>query len=405
MPLTEMKCRNTKPEEKPIALQDGNGLYLEVRPSGKKVWLYRYWLTPKKAGRYTIGEYPAVSLVDARRERERVRGLVAQGINPTEARNQAKLIQRSDRSVTLRKVANDWITYSTPHWKPNTLRQVNTFLERDLLATYGALPIGEITSAHILTAIRKVEERGAKSIAVLVRQWAGGIFRHAIANLIVDIDPTYALRGSIRMPTVKHHAHLEAPDVGPFLVALDAYQGYGLTNIATNLLLLTLVRTTELRLAKWTEFDLEAAEWRIPVERMKMGRPHIVPLSRQAVEKLRMLHKFTGERNFLFPNMRRPNEGMTNTTILRVIECIGYKGKVTGHGFRGTGTTVLHENGFPEHVIERQLAHTERNQVKAAYNHAQYLPERREMLQWWADWIDAQRPMPNVVQVSAVETA
>jgi integrase len=321
---------------------------------------------------------------------EAARQLVGQGINPTIARKQSMLAAHQDRQVTLSAMAHEWMAENAAHWSASTSKQVSKILPNDLLNEYGSLPIREVTSAHILAAIRKVEARGAKSIAKMLRQWTGAIFRYAIANLQAESDPTYALRGSIRMPAPRHHAHLSAEEMPAFLKALAAYKGYGITPIATKLLLLTIVRTTELRLAEWSEFNLDAAEWRIPAERMKMGEPHIVPLSTQAVALLKELHQITGGRQFAFPNARSPNDGLTNTTILRVIEFIGYKGRVTGHGFRGTASTILYENGFPEHVIERQLAHSERNKVKAAYNHAQYLDDRRAMLQWWADWLDGQ---------------
>ena len=392
MNLTDTKIRQSKPTDKPYKLQDGDGLFLEIRPAGKKVWRYRYWLPDGKDGLYTIGDYPAVSLADARSERARVRELAKQGINPTQQRKLDNLAAAQDRELTLSAVAALWKAEEEQHWSANTIRQVRTFLPRDLLDEYGALPIKDVTSAHILAAIKKVQERDAPSIARLIRQWSGAIMRYAIRNLIIETDPTYALRGSIRMPTATHHAHLSADDLPEFLAALDQYQGFGLVPLAVRLQMLTFVRTQELRMAEWEEFDLDSATWRISEEKMKMRDKHIVPLSRQAVEVVRQIKDANWRKsNYLFPNMRRPDSYITNTTILRAIEIMGYKGRATGHGFRSTASTILNEHGFNPKAIELQLAHMERNKSKKAYDHALLLPERRAMMQWWADYLDSKK--------------
>lgn len=392
MSLSDIKIRTAKPEEKPYKLQDGDGLYLDVRPSGAKVWRYRYWLTPKKDGIYTIGDYPDVSLAQARAERARVRQLVKDGLNPTSERKLDQVRVAQDRDRTFLAVAEEWKEACGKDWKPNTRRQVNTFLYRDLLDKYGPLPITEVNSAHILAAIRKIEQRGAKSIARLVRQWAGQIFQYAISSLYLTTDPTYSLRGSIKMPKTKHNPHLSPQELPAFLAALYAYEGYGVSSRASKLLMLTMVRTTELRLARWSEIDFESATWRIGIERVKMEDIHIVPLSQQAMDILRELKILTGNGTFIFPNRRRPGEdGMALSSVLRVIQNLGYAGRVTGHGFRGTAYSILTEHGFDDKIIDRQLDHKERNKVKAAYDHAKFLPQRREMMQWWADYLDERR--------------
>lgn len=394
MKLSDTKARLAKPADKPYKLQDGNGLYLEVRPTGKKVWRYRCWLPDGKESTFTIGDYPAISLAEARTQRAEARATVKQGINPTQQRKLEQLAIVQDRELTLAAVAEQWLAEEEKHWSANTQRQVRTFLPRDLLDEYGVLPIRDVTSAHVLAAIKKVEERGAPSIARLVRQWAGAIMRYAIRNLIIESDPTYALRGSIRMPASKHHAHLEAKDIPGFLAALDQYQGFGLVPLAVRLQMLTFVRTQELRMAEWEEFDLDDASWRIPGEKMKMRDKHIVPLSRQAVELVKQIREANWRKSkYLFPNMRRPDDYITNTTILRAIELMGYKGRMTGHGFRSMASTILNEHGFNPKAVELQLAHQERNQSKKAYDHALLLPERRTLMQWWADYLDnAQKP-------------
>lgn len=391
MALTDAKIRTAKPADRPYKLQDGYGLYLDVRPSGTKVWRYRYWMTPTKDGIYTIGDYPHVSLADARKERERIRDLVKSGKNPTAERKLDKLRQRQDDAVTLRAVAQEWHDENSPHWSETYSKQVKRYLWADLLDKYGDLPLREVSSAQILAAIQAVEKRGAKSIAKLIRQWVGAVYRYAIATLRADSDPTAALRGAIRMPAVRHNKPLKPSSLPEFLQSLDAYSGYGIAKPAAQFMLLTFVRTIEIRRMEWIDVDLDGAIWRIPAEKMKMGTEHIVPLSRQALVILRDMREFTGHRAHVFPNVRRPNDAITGTTINRVIERIGFKGVVSGHGFRSTASTMLHELGYQDLVIERQLAHMERNKVKAAYNHAEYLPDRRKMMQDWADFLDQQR--------------
>lgn len=393
--LTDTKLRNSKPTEKPYKLQDGQGLFLEIRPSGAKFWRYRYWKADGKDGLYTIGEYPDVSLSDARKEREWARDQVKQGLNPTEVKKAERMSRSDDNANTFESVAREWIEENKKHWSERYAKQVEDFLGKDVFPVIGAFPIRMVKASHLLEIIRKVDKRGASSIAVLIRQWAGQIFRYAVSTDRADGDPAAALSGALKRKPVRHNPPLSKDDIPAFLKKLDAYGGYIGTKISLRLMMLTFVRTQELRLAEWSEFDLDAAEWRIPADRMKMakqmlpGEVHIVPLSRQAVELLKELHTVSGNRQYLFPNLRTPKTCMTSTTINRVLERMGYLGKFSGHGFRSTASSLLHELGWRSELIERQLAHAERNKVKAAYNHAEYLPERREMMQAWSDWIDA----------------
>lgn len=261
MPLTDLAVRQAKPEAKPYRRSDGKGLHLEVRPSGAKVWLYRYWYTSAKGGIFTIGEYPAVSLQAARQARDEAHKLVEQGLNPTRERRRRKLLALEPDDQTLFVIAKRWQAENEPHWSETYKKQVERFLQQDLLEQYGDLPIHEVTSKHILDAINKVKAREAPSIAKLVRQWAGGIMRYAILHSLIKVDPTYALRGSIKTPQVRHHAHLEAKELPDFLRALDKYRGHGMVPLAVRLLLLTFVRTNELRHAVWGEFDFDNALW------------------------------------------------------------------------------------------------------------------------------------------------
>lgn len=398
MPLTDAKIRNTKPEAKPVKLVDGGGLYLEVRPSGAKLWRYRYRIAGKE-NVFAVGEYfndkrgGHVSLDEARSERDKARALVKRGIHPAHHRQAERLATHAENANTFEAVALEWIAKKKPGWTPYYLRQVERFMQADVFPKIGKLPIRSVTAAHLLEVVKLIEGRGAETVAVLVRQWASAIFRYAVATLRADSDPAAALKGAIHRPKVEHHKPMTRDQIGDFVKALDGYAGYRTTVIALRLMLLTFVRTVELRGAEWSEFDLDRAEWRIPAERMKMREPHTVPLSWQAVELLRELHTYTGGRTFLFPNYRNPKGCMTATTLNRALERMGFNGKdsigFSAHGFRATASTILNETGFRPDVIERQLAHAERDKTRASYNQAEYMPERVAMMQQWADMVDS----------------
>jgi integrase len=397
MSLTDATIRNKKPGDKPIRLTDGCGLYLEVRTSGTKLWRYRYRIAGKE-NVFAIGEYfndkreGSISLDAARGERDKARALVKQGIHPSHNRQAARLATNAENANTFQTVAKEWIDKKKPGWSPYYLRQVERFLKADAYPYIGHLPIRSVTAAHLLEIIRRVEGRGAETVALLVRQWSSAIFRYAVATLRADADPAAALKGAIHRPKVEHHKPLSREQVGDFVKAVESDGGYRTTVIALRLMLLTFVRTVELRAAKWSEFDLDGAQWRIPAERMKMREPHLVPLSTQALELLEELKTHTGGRTFLFPNYRRPKSCMTPTTLNRALERMGLNGKdsigFSAHGFRATASTILNELGYRPDVIERQLAHSERNKVRASYNQAEYWDERKAMMQQWADLTD-----------------
>jgi len=410
MPLTDSQIRNAKPlPDKPVKLTDGGGLYLEVRPTGAKLWRYRYRIAGKE-NVFAIGEYvqaPSgenkeqkqsrrnagmLTLAEARARRQECRALVKQGIHPAHYRQAARMEQSARNATTFEAVAREWIAKKKPGWTPYYLRQVERFLDADVFPYVGNLPIRNVTAAHLLEIVRRVEGRGAETVALLVRQWASAIFRYAVATLRADIDPAAALRGAIHRPKVVHRKPMTREQVADFVTALEGYAGYRTTVIALRLMLLTFVRTVELRGALWAEIDLDRAEWRIPAERMKMREPHIVPLSRQAMELLSELHTHTGGRGMLFPNYRTPKTCMTATTLNRALERMGFNGKdsigFSAHGFRATASTILNEIGFRPDVIERQLAHAERNKVRASYNQAEYLEDRRALMQQWADMVE-----------------
>ena len=384
--LTDTKVKSAKPKTKPYKLADGGGLYLFVSPTGAKLWRYKYRIDGKE-GTYAIGAYPAFGLAKARAEHANSRELVRKSIHPRQHRATAKLKVSNEAADTFEVIAKEWITKNSARWSPYYLRQVERTMAADVFPKIGALPIKQVTSAHVLKIMKTAEARGAESVAILIRQWSSSVFGYAASNLRVDADPVAALKGAVTRPKIKHNAPLSAKEIPALMTALGKFGGYRTTTIAVELLLLTFVRTVELRKAEWTEFDFATKLWRIPAQRMKMKTEHLVPLSEQVILLLNELKEWTGSRPFLFPNHRNPSECMSATTINRALERMGYGGKFSAHGFRSTASTLLHEQGYRPEIIERQLAHAERNAVKAAYNHAQYLPERTLMMQQWASYV------------------
>ncbi|CQR09820.1 TPA: tyrosine-type recombinase/integrase [Yersinia enterocolitica] len=388
MKLTDTKARNAKPQEKAYQLQDGNGLYLDVRPSGVKTWRYRYWITPTKDGRYTIGSYPAVSLAEARRLREWAREQVKNGIAPKEAKAVERDIAKAENANTFEIVAKEWLDKKGEHWAKNSKNQITGFMYNDIFPAIGAMPMREINASHILKIIRDLESRGAKSVAVKVRQWCSAVFCYGVATLRADSDPAAALRGAIIVPKTEHSRPLTGDELRDYYLRLDSSTGNQATIIALRILPLVFVRQAELRSAEWSHIDFDNAEWVIPPELMKMGRMHRVPLSAPVISLLNELKKITGNRRWLFPNTRLNNTYMGASTLNRAIVQLGYaRTVITTHDFRATASTRLHEMGYRHEVIERQLAHVEKNRVSAAYNHAEYMPERRQLMEEWGHWV------------------
>ncbi len=395
MSLTDAKIRATKPSDKPIKLADGAGLYLEVRPSGKKLWWYRYRILGKE-NLFAIGEYgdakPKIGLAEARAAARSARALVKEGVHPSHDRKTAQLANNAENANTFEVVASEWMEKTKAGASAYYRKQIVRVFSADVYPAIGKLAIRKVTAAHILKIMRSAEARGAMAVAANIRQWCSAVFRYGVATLRLEVDPAAALRGAIARPKTKHAKALTADEIKFFIKGLESYGGYRTTVIALELMLLTFVRTVELRQAEWTEFDFENAEWRIPAQRMKMKEQHLVPLSRQSLKLLIELKTYTGGRKHLFPNQRNPQTCMTNTTLNRALERMGFCGRdgigFSAHGFRATASTMLHEAGHSGDVIERQLAHAERSKARAAYNHAQFLPDRRRMMQEWADKID-----------------
>lgn len=394
MPLTDLKVRQTKPADQTIKLSDGNRLYLYVMPTGAKLWRYRYRIDSKE-NLYAIGEYPSISLQEARTARDKARTLVREGIHPSHERARTRADTVAANADTFKAIAKAWIEENRARWTPYYVTQIESYFDRDVYPKIGKRPIRKVTAADIRDIIKAIAGRGAKAAAINVRRWCSAVFCYAVADLRSDGDPAAALRYTVVRDPIEHAKNIGEDGIGLFLARLADFGGNRTTAIALYLILLLWVRTAELRKAEWKEFDLDAGTWLIPAGRMKRRRPHLVPLPRQAVVLLRELFTITGAGPTLFPNTRRPKDVMSATTINRALEHMGYpSGEVTGHDFRATASTLLREQGFRGEVVEVQLAHAKKDKTEAAYNHAQYLPERETMMQAWADFIDkiAERP-------------
>jgi integrase len=387
MPLTDTNIRKAKPKAKPFKLSDSGGLFLLVQPSGSKWWRYKYRFGGKEK-LLALGSYPETTLAMARKRHLEARELVAAGEDPGEAKRQAKRIAVIKSENNFELIGREWLGQNSNQWSAIYAADVKKRLENHIFPRLGHRPIAEINAPEILEVLRVIEKSGALDMAQRLMQTCGQIFMYAIVTTRAERNPVTDLRGALKTPVRKHHAYLKADELPEYLHKLEAYDGGIETKLALKFLMLTFVRTVELRGAEWTEINFDKAEWRVPVERMKMKNLHIVPLSTQAVAVLEELKKHTGNRKHLFPNQHNPVKVMSENTLLFALYRMGYHSKATGHGFRATASTILNEHGFNSDVIERQLAHVERNKVRAAYNHAEYLPERRKLMQWWADYLE-----------------
>lgn len=387
MPLTDITCKNAQPEAKPRKIADGGGLYLEVMPNGRKYWRMKYRFSGKEK-RLAFGVYPEVTLAEARDHRTEARKVLAAGNDPGETKKEAKRLTALKAANNLEAIAREWHKQHEHEWAKHYARDVINRLETHIFPKLGNRPIADIAATEILSVLRVIEKSGALDMAQRMMQTCGQVYRYAIAAGYTHHNPVADLRGALKTPVRKNHAHLKADELPEYLQKLEAYDGDPQTKLALKLLLLTFVRTTELRGALWQEVNFDKAEWRIPASRMKMKDPHIVPLSTQAIAVLRELQKHSGNREHVFPNQQRPTKCMSENTMLFALYRMGYHSRATGHGFRATASTILYENGYTEDLVERQLAHAKRNKVRAAYDHAQFIEPRRKMMQWWADYIE-----------------
>lgn len=387
MPLSDIAIRNAKPKDKAYKLADSGGLFVLVQPSGGKWWRYRYRFGGKEKT-LALGTYPDTGLAEARERHLAARKTLAAGNDPGEAKKDTKRQLAIKNANSFETVAREWYESRRHQWTPKHAGQVMARLEKDIFPRIGYRPIADITASELLVIGRAIEQRGALEIAHRTLQYCGQVFTYALITERADRNPAADLRGALKPTQKKHYAYLRAHELPEFLTILETYNGHPQTKLAIRLLMLTFVRTAELRGALWSEIDFDKVEWRIPAERMKMRDPHIVPLSPQAIAILKELQPLTGHWKHIFPNQHKPSGCMSENTIIYALYRMGYHSRATGHGFRATASTILNEHGFRPDVIERQLAHVERNNVRAAYNHAQYLKERRDMMQWWADYLD-----------------
>ncbi len=394
MALTDTTIRQkARPQAKAFKLADGGGLFLFVTPTGSRLWRWKYRYDGRER-LMSFGAYPAVSLAQARELHRRGQVLLAAGTDPMAARKEDKQAE----TMTFKAVAEKWFE----HWKPSKTEKHATEvwrrLELDILPGLGSTPANALTPAQIRDCIKAIEKRGALDIAKRQLQKCSQIMRYAVAHDLAERNPVADVQPSDILPARKkrNYSRVDAKELPQLLRDMDGYVGGEHTRLALQLMALTFVRTGELIGAKWGEFDLDAGRWSIPAERMKMRTPHIVPLSKQALDVLRKLQALSFGREFVFPADTGKPTHMSNNTILYALYRMGYRGRMTGHGFRGVASTILHEQGWPHEHIELQLAHQERDDISAAYNHALYLPQRGKMMQAWADHLDVLR-VDNVV--------
>ena len=392
MSLSDTAIRSAKPQSKAVKMFDGGGLYLEVAPSGGKWWRLKYRVDGKEK-RISLGVYPTIGLKEARARREEAKKLLAQGVDPSAQRQAVKASVISKAENSFEAVAREWFDRHVSTLAPSYGKKVRSLLERQIFPVFGGKPISEVEPSDILKAARHIEESGAVETAHRLVQLCGQLLRYGIATGRLKYDITQGLHGALPKVTVQHMATItDKKRIGELLRAIDAYGGFMPIKCALRLAPLLFVRPGELQKAEWGEFDFEAAEWRIPAAKMKMKQRHIVPLPRQALNVLEELHVYTGHGRFLFPSIRTDTKPIAIESMLVAVRSMGFtKEEMTMHGFRGMASTLLNEQGYNRDWIERQLAHGEKNNVRAAYNYAEYLPERRKMMQEWADYLDGLR--------------
>lgn len=394
MKLTDAAVKKTKPKAKPYKMADGGGMYLEVMPNGSRYWRLKYRFGGKEK-RLALGVYPDTSLAEARGRREEARKLLANGSDPGAVKQNQKRQAKISAANSFEAIAREFHALKSPSWTPHHATDWINILEREVFNKFGHRPITEIEAPDVLDILRGIEARGTFETRARILQRVRAVFAYAIASGRSRYNPAAELTGALApRPKVKHFAALSAKELPEFLCALEEYQQRAKSSpivfAATRLLVLTFVRTGEVRGAQWNEFDLDAGLWVIPAERMKAREPHTVPLSRQAVEVIRGLHPLTGHLPGLFPSRNRDGGIISENTVLKVIERMGYKGRMTGHGFRSIASTYLNNLGtIRPDMIEAQLAHGDKDQVRAAYNRADYMEYRKAMMQFWADTLDA----------------
>jgi integrase len=406
MRLTAKAIENAKADSKPYKLADGGGLCLLISPTGAKLWRWRYRFDGKEK-MMAFGEYPFVTLKEARERHFEARQRLADGIDPmverkaeAEARQREAEARQREAQHSFEKIAHQWWERWSVGKSPRHTDYVLRRLEADVFPAFGHKFIDNVTAADIRKLMLAVEGRGARDVAKRAHETTGQIFRYAVAHGISSRNPAadFKPKDILTEATEENFSRVDAKELPTLLAKIVNYGGDAITRLAMRLMVYTFVRTSELIESEWSEFELDKRRWDIPAQRMKMETPHIVPLSRQSVDVLRALQLLTGNGRFVFPGAHDKSKPMSNNTILFALYRLGYKGRMTGHGFRGLASTILHENDLADEHIELQLAHQKRNKVAAAYNHAKYLTQRASMMQWWADYLDVQLAKGQEIQ-------
>ncbi|QHM96005.1 tyrosine-type recombinase/integrase [Kosakonia sacchari] len=388
MKLTARQVSTAKPQDKPYKLSDGGGMYLLVNPNGSRYWRLKYRYAGKEK-LLALGVYPDVTLADARDKRNEAKRVIAAGSDPSDVKQAIKNAKALAMQNSFELIAVEWHKHKKPNWSSGYADDILESLRKDIFPYIGKRAITDIKPVDMLAVLKKLEERGVLDKLKKIRQACKQIFTYAIITGRAEFNPVADLAGALKPPKQQHYPHLQRDELGGFIEALMDYSGSKITRTATFLLMYTGVRTIELRAAEWKEFDFSNDLWQIPKERLKMRRPHLVPLSSQVKAMLLEVKSITGRGKYVFPGRNDAGKPMSEASINQVIKRVGYDGRATGHGFRHTMSTILHEQGFNTAWIETQLAHADKNTIRGTYNHAQYLEGRREMVQWYADFLAA----------------
>ncbi|WP_298358964.1 phage integrase central domain-containing protein [Runella sp.] len=392
MALSNMTCQVAKPKIKPYKMADGEGLYLEVTPSGTKYWRLKYRIHGREK-RISIGAYPAVSIADARKAKDELKKEIKVGIDPVLKRLQAAQTQALTQKLDFKSMAMEWYGKQIPLWNPKHANIIKHRFEKYIFPSLGSFPLADIKPLMMLNCLQKIEKT-APDLSRRMKAVCSHVFKYAIATGRAESDPTYGLEAAMKKFKRGHYASISVDEFPQFLSCLNGYENHvnRQTFLALKLLLLTFVRTCELVEARWEEIDFDKAMWVIPAERMKMNLPHMIPLSQQSLAIFRELKEMNSKREFIFPGYYNPRKYMSKNTMLIAIKRMGYNGKMTGHGFRSLALGILKEKlGYPHDIADRQLAHVPKSGVDRAYDRAQFLPQRIKMMQEYADYIDKAR--------------
>ena len=399
MKLTARQVDTSKPKDKPYKLSDGGGLYLLVNPNGSRYWRLKYRIAGKEK-LLALGVYPDITLAEARQKRADAKKVLAAGGDPGQEKQEEKQAKEQAVANSFERLAMEWHSHKSTSWSEGYAEHLLMYLKKDIFPFIGQKAMADISQVEMLNVLRKMEQRGVLDKLKKTRQACRQIFTYAIITGRAEHNPVSDLAGALKSPKQQHYPHLLVDQIPDFLRALSEYSGSTITRNATRLLMLTGLRTIELRASEWVDIDFDKGVWNVPAERMKMRRPHLVPISTEVRELLEEIHQLPGRGKYVFPGRNDAGKPMSEASINQVIKRIGYDGKATGHGFRHTMSTILHEQGYNTAWIETQLAHVDKNSIRGTYNHAQYLDGRREMLQWYADYMQALENGENVVHGS-----